>query len=101
MMGNAAGPIMSLYLLAMRLPKLHFIGTAAWFFFLINVFKAPFHILVWKTITLQTAALNLTMVPALLGGVYLGIKIVNKIPEKAYRILVIVTTAAAAAFLLR
>jgi len=101
MMGNAAGPIMSLYLLAMRLPKLNFIGTAAWFFFLINVFKVPFHVLSWKTISLQTLALNLAMAPALIGGLYLGIKIVKVIPEKAYRILVIVTTTAAAAFLLR
>jgi len=101
MMGNTAGPIMSLYLLAMRLPKLNFIGTAAWFFFLINVFKVPFHVLSWKTISLQTLALNLAMAPALIGGLYLGIKIVKVIPEKAYRILVIVTTTAAAAFLLR
>ncbi len=101
MMGNAAGPIMSLYLLAIRLPKLHFIGTAAWFFFLINVFKVPFHILSWKTITLQTLALNLVMAPALIGGVFLGIKIVKVIPERAYRILVIATTTAAAALLLR
>jgi len=100
MMGNAAGPIMSLYLLAMRLPKLNFIGTAAWFFFLVNVFKVPFHVLFWKTISLQTLALNLAMAPALIGGVYLGIKIVKVIPEKAYRILVIVTTATAAALLL-
>ncbi|MFA9454498.1 MAG: sulfite exporter TauE/SafE family protein [Candidatus Aminicenantaceae bacterium] len=101
MMGNAAGPIMSLYLLAMRLPKLNFIGTAAWFFFLVNVFKVPFHVLSWKTISLQTLALNLAMAPPLIGGLYLGIKIVKVIPEKAYRILVIVTTATAAAFLLR
>ena len=101
MMGNAAGPIMSLYLLAMRLPKLNFIGTAAWFFFLINSFKVPFHIIFWKTITPQTLAINLTMAPALIGGVFMGIKIVKVIPEKAYRILVIATTAAAAALLLR
>jgi uncharacterized membrane protein YfcA len=101
MMGNAAGPIMSLYLLAMRLPKLHFIGTAAWFFFLINVFKVPFHVLFWKTITIRTLALNLAMAPALIGGVFLGIQIVRIIPERAYRILVISTTTAAAALLFR
>ena len=40
-MGNAAGPIMSLYLLAMRLPKEAFIGTGAWYFFILNCFKVP------------------------------------------------------------
>ncbi len=100
MMGNAAGPIMALYLLAMRLPKLNFIGTAAWFFFLVNVFKVPFHVLFWKTISFETLALDLTMAPAILAGVWLGIRVVKVIPEKAYRILVMVTTVVAAALLL-
>ncbi len=101
MMGNAVGPIMSLYLLAMRLPKLNFIGTAAWFFFLVNVFKVPFHVIFWKTISLETLTLDLTMAPAIIAGVWLGIRIVKVIPEKAYRILVIVTTAVSAALLLQ
>jgi len=29
----------------------------AWFFFLVNVFKVPFHVFVWKTITVESAAL--------------------------------------------
>ncbi|MCB0637854.1 MAG: sulfite exporter TauE/SafE family protein, partial [Lewinella sp.] len=44
MIGNAGGPVMSVYLLATRLPKKEFIGTGAWFFLLINLFKLPFHI---------------------------------------------------------
>jgi len=101
MMGNAAGPIMSLYLLVMRLPKLNFIGTAAWFFFLMNLIKVPFHVFFWKTISWESAALNLMMAPAILAGVWLGIKIVKVIPEKAYRILVIASTLAASALLLK
>ncbi len=101
MMGNAAGPVMSLYLLSMRLPKLNFIGTAAWFFFFVNVFKVPFHVLFWKTITLETAALNLVLTPAILGGVWVGIRIVKIIPETAYRILVITTTLVSAVLLIR
>jgi uncharacterized membrane protein YfcA len=100
MMGNAAGPIMSLYLLAMRLPKLNFIGTAAWFFFLVNCFKVPFHVFFWKTIRWETLAINLTMAPAIIAGVFLGIRIVKLIPETAYRILVIVTTMVSALLLL-
>ena len=42
MVANAAGPVMVLYLLAMRLPKIVFVGTAAWYFFALNVFKLPF-----------------------------------------------------------
>lgn len=101
MMGNAAGPIMSLYLLAMRLPKLNFIGTAAWFFFLVNCFKVPFHVITWNTIRWETLALNLTMAPAIIAGVFLGIRIVKLIPEGAYRILVIATTLVSAALLIK
>ena len=42
MVGNAAGPLMVLYLLAARLPKMQFVGTAAWYFFCLNLFKVPF-----------------------------------------------------------
>jgi uncharacterized protein len=41
MVANAAGPVSTLYLLAMRLPKAAFLGTAAWFFFFINWIKVP------------------------------------------------------------
>lgn len=51
MIGNLAGAFSNVFFLAMRLPKQAFIGTAAWLFFLINLFKLPFHIWVWKTIT--------------------------------------------------
>lgn len=100
MIGNAAGPVLSLYLLSMRVPKLVFIGTAAWFFLLVNLFKVPLHIFVWKTITAQTLVFNLLMVPAIIGGVFLGIQIVKIIPERPYRILVIVTIAISSLLLL-
>src|SRR3954471_6686409 len=39
---KAAGPLMVLYLLAIGLPKLTLVGTGAWFFLLVNLFKVPF-----------------------------------------------------------
>jgi len=42
MVANAAGPVAALYFIASGLPKYAFIGTAAWFFFLVNTFKIPF-----------------------------------------------------------
>ena len=41
MVANAAGPVASLYLIASGLPKYAFIGTAAWFFFIVNLVKVP------------------------------------------------------------
>jgi uncharacterized membrane protein YfcA len=96
MIGNAAGPVMAIYLLSMQLPKNSFIGTGAWFFLIINLFKIPFHITVWKTIDWTTFGLDLWMLPAIMIGAYLGIKLVRIIPEKPYRIFIIVTTAIAA-----
>lgn len=92
MIGNAAGPIMALYLLSMRLPKNIYIGTGAWFFFIVNVIKVPFHVGIWKTITLQSLLFDTIMIPAIALGALLGIWLVKFFPEKAYRIFIIATT---------
>jgi uncharacterized membrane protein YfcA len=88
MIGNAAGPIFNLYLLSMKLPKNSFIGTGAWFFLFLNLFKVPFHIGVWKTINWTTFHMDVLMIPGILAGTFLGQYIVRFIPEKGYRIFV-------------
>jgi len=100
MIGNLAGSFASIYFLAMRLPKNEFIGTAAWLFFIINVFKLPFHILVWKTVNTETLTLNLILSPALLIGFFLGIRLVKLINNDLYRKLVLIVTAAGALIIL-
>lgn len=92
MIGNAAGPIMMVYLLAMHLPKNSFIGTGAWFFLIVNLFKIPLHIFVWKTITWNSFSLNLVALPAIALGILIGIKIIKLIPEKEFRYFIIVMT---------
>ena len=99
MIGNAAGPIMSIYLLSMHLPKNIYIGTAAWFFLIINIIKVPFHVFIWNTISLSTLSLDLIAIPSILLGVYLGIKIVKLFPEKYYRYFIIASTLLSAIFL--
>ena len=100
MIGNLAGSFTSIYLLAIRLPKNEFIGTAAWLFFIINVFKLPFHIFVWKTISRETLTLNLLLSPAILIGFYLGIRLVKIINNNLYRKLVLIVTALGALIIL-
>ncbi len=99
MIGNAAGPVMALYLLSMRLPKNIYIGTGAWFFFIINLSKVPLHIWSWKTITAESFILDLFMIPAIATGAFFGIWLVKLLPEKAFRIIVIVTTLLSALLL--
>lgn len=100
MIGNVAGPIFAIYLLAMHLPKNSFIGTGAWFFLIVNVSKFPLHILVWKTIDWQTLTLDLMLLPAIALGAFLGIYLVKRISEKLYRTAVIIITALSAFLLL-
>jgi uncharacterized membrane protein YfcA len=100
MIGNAAGPIMSVYLLSKNLPKKEYIGTAAWFFFIINVSKLPLQIWGWHNITIKTLTFNLMLLPAIALGAYLGIKIVKLFPENVYRWFVLVATFVSALVLL-
>lgn len=100
MVGNAAGAIMALYLLSMRLPKNEYIGTGAWFFLIINLFKIPFHILIWGTIYVDTFQFDLVLLPVIAIGAFMGIYIVKVIPEKAYRIFLLLTTAISAIVLI-
>lgn len=100
MIGNLAGSFASIYFLAMRLPKNEFIGTAAWLFFIINVFKLPFHIFVWKTVNPESLKLNLLLSPAIILGFFLGIRLVKIINNDLYRKLVLLVTAAGAAIIL-
>lgn len=93
MIGNLAGPISNIYFLAMRFPKNQFIGTAAWLFFIINVFKLPFHILVWKTVTTETLVLNSVLIPMVIVGFFLGARIVRLISNTHYRRFVFLVTA--------
>lgn len=100
MIGNAAGPVLNTYLLSTRLSKDHFIGTAAWFFFIVNLFKLPFHIWVWHTVNKESILLNLAVIPAIALGIYIGIRTVRLIPEREFRYFIIVATIVASLKLL-
>ena len=89
MVGNAAGPVMTIYFLSLGFKKNKFIGTAAWFFLFVNVFKVPFHVFAWKTINISVLLFGLSLFPFIILGAYIGFWIVQKIPEKPYRILLI------------
>lgn len=100
MVGNAAGPVMSLYLLSMRLPKNAFIGTSAWFFLLINLTKIPLQVLFWHNISWTTFAIDLMVLPAIALGAWAGLQLVGRIPERLFKALVLVLTGVSAVLLL-
>jgi len=85
MLANAAGPIMNIYLLVMKLPKEAFIGTAAWFFLIINYVKLPLMAVGAGSITVDSLKMNAMLIPAILIGGLLGIKAVKYIPEEKFK----------------
>lgn len=100
MVGNMAGPVMSLYLLSQRLPKQAYIGTVAWFFLAVNLFKIPFHVFAWETITPDTLVVNGLMVPIIGLGAWVGIQLVKRIGDTNYRWFIIATTGLTAIVML-
>ena len=92
MVGNLAGAFSNIYFLAIRLPKNEFIGTAAWLFFFINLFKVPFHIWSWGTINRMSFQVSLSLIPAVILGFVIGVFLVKKIKNDKYRLLILLMT---------
>ncbi len=92
---HAAGPVMGIYLLSRGLDKDRFMGTRAWFFFIVNLSKLP--VLIPKgLINADSLALNLKLLPFIITGVFIGFTILKRTPQKAFAFAVIGLAAAAA-----
>ena len=92
MVGNLAGAFSNIYFLAIKLPKNEFIGTAAWLFFIINLFKVPFHIWSWGTMNWASFIISLNLIPAVILGFSFGVLLVRKIKNENYRQLILLLT---------
>lgn len=97
---NAAGPVMSLYLLSKQLPKEEFVATGAWFFFIINLTKLPIY--AWHgMIGRPSLTFDALMAPAVLVGALTGKWVLQHIEPKVFEFLVIVLTAISTLLLLK
>ena len=83
MVANAAGPVTTLYLLAAQLPKMEFIGTGAWLFFLLNTFKVPFSVGL-HLITPPSLMMDLELAPAVIAGAFSGKWLVSFVNQKLF-----------------
>jgi hypothetical protein len=99
MVANASGPIMILYLLALRLPKVAFIGTAAWFFFFLNLFKLPFSAGL-GLINPNSLAVSLRLIPFAVVGALVGKPLLRHVNQKLFEQTALVLTLVAALRLL-
>ncbi|MES2774979.1 MAG: sulfite exporter TauE/SafE family protein [Bacteroidota bacterium] len=96
MLGNLAGAFANIYFLSMRMSKNDFIGTAAWIFLVVNLFKLPFQVFYWQNITAHTLQTDLVLLPAMLLGFFIGLKCVALIKDDGYRKVIMVLTMAGA-----
>jgi uncharacterized membrane protein YfcA len=100
MVANAAGPIMVLYLLAMRLPKIAFVGTAAWYFFCLNLFKVPFSASL-GLINPASLGTSLWLGPFAMLGALVGRPIVQRLNQRVFELIALALTFVAALAMLR
>lgn len=99
MLANAAGPVMILYMLAVGLPKMEFLGTGAWYFLIVNLFKVPFSFQL-GLITPGTLQFNALLLPAVIAGALLGRLVVKHINQAWFETLALALTLVASARLL-
>jgi uncharacterized protein len=99
LIANAAGPLMALYFLAMRLPKMQYVGTAAVFFLVLNLFKVPFMANL-GLITVSSFKMNLLLAPAVLVGALAGRWLLIRINQRLFETLVLALSAIAGVMLI-
>jgi uncharacterized membrane protein YfcA len=94
MLANAAGPVIQLYLLSRRMPKMELLGIGARFFLLVNILKLPFS----GSLNLITAASlvdNLKCLPGIFAGILIGKWLIVRVPQRAFEWMVIGFSVAA------
>lgn len=99
MVANAAGPVMSMYFLAARFSVREFLGTAAWFFALVNLAKIPF-LIPLGMITPDGLLIDLVLVPLVVAGAVFGLWWAKRIDKSAFEWIVIVLSILSAVNLL-
>lgn len=98
MVANAGGAAMSLYLISAGFSVKAFLGTAAWFFAVINLTKVPISIGL-GLITPATLVLDLVLAPAVVIGALIGKWIGARIKQSVFEWAVIGFTVVGAVYL--
>ncbi len=99
MLANAAGPVIQLYLLARRIPKMELIGIGARFFLLINIIKIPLNARL-ALITEESLWENAKLLPGVFVGILIGRWLIDRVPQAAFEWMIVGFSFVAAARLL-
>jgi uncharacterized membrane protein YfcA len=100
MVANAAGPVMSQYLLLMRAPKLAFLGTSAWFFLVVNLAKLPFTGAL-GLVSGPLLLLDLALAPLVVVGGVVGRQLARRLQQHHFEAWTLGLTAVSCVALLR
>ncbi len=100
MVANAGGPVMSLYMLSVRMPMLAFLGTAAWLFALVNLVKLPFSVGLGLVST-RSLVLDAILAPVLVVGAVVGRWVIRLVDQALFERVVLVVTVLSAVNLVR
>ena len=100
MVANAGGPVTSMYFLACRYPVKAFLGTTAWFFFLVNLAKLPFSLSL-GIIRPEHLALDAVLAPVVIALALVGRRLADRMDQRVFEPIVIALTILSALPLLR
>ncbi|MGF3056244.1 sulfite exporter TauE/SafE family protein [Microbacterium sp. YY-01] len=99
MVANAGGPVMSMYFLATRAPIKVFLGTAAWFFAIVNLMKVPFLAGI-GLFTPSVLIMDAVLAPGVVIGALIGLAVASRINQQLFDRIVIVLTVVGSLYLL-
>ena len=100
MVANAGGPVTSMYFLACRYPVKAFLGTTAWFFFLVNLVKLPFSVSA-GLVNATTLSLTGIAAPAVIASALAGRRLAERMDQRVFEPIIIALTIISALPLLR
>lgn len=95
MLANAAGAIAAFYFLARRMDKMTFVGTAAWYFLIVNLVKVPFSAQL-DLITLTSLHFDAVLLPVVMAGAVAGRLLLRRVPQRLFEWITITLASAAA-----
>ncbi len=99
MAANAGGTAMTLYLINMRVSMLAFMGTFAWFFFVLNAIKVPF-LVGLGFLNADTLRADLWFVPVVVLGALVGYRVFRQMNERVFTAIALALSAVASVFLI-
>jgi hypothetical protein len=99
MLANAAGPVIQLYFLTRRLPKMEMIGIGARFFLLVNIIKVPLNARL-ALINEESLWENAKLLPGVFAGILIGRWLIGRVPQAAFEWMIVLFSFAAAVRLL-